>query len=106
VGVQELLDDWHCGVLKLDGLLGKHLLNFSDEVEPDVLVADVLEHFPGQLAAFVSLRVNEMAEVAAGASGGPVEVAAGNCAVVAGLDELVGVRGRVGCCRCQLELVR
>lgn len=64
-------------------------------VDPDVLVSDVLKHFSRKLAELVSLRVNEMTEVTSGASGRPVKITARHSAVVAGLDQLIGVWGRV-----------
>lgn len=66
-------------------------------VQTDILVAYILEHVAGKLLAFEALCVDEVTEIASGATCGAMEVFARNCSVVAWLDELVWIWRRVEC---------
>lgn len=90
----ELLD--HRQWLRLELLSGlrNDLCDISQVVDPDVLIADVLENFPRDFSELVALRVDEVAKVAAGAASLPVVIPAGNRAIVPWVDKLVRVWGR------------
>jgi len=91
VCLDEVLD--HCIrlILQLSCHVGQHFRYVCQVVQADVLIADVLEHFAGQLPEFVTRRVDEVAEVAPSAPRRPVVIPARHRPVVTRLDYLVRV---------------
>jgi hypothetical protein len=91
----ELLNLCKRCVLDLCCCFREDLSNFSEVVKTDVLVAYILKNFTGEFFAFVTLCMDEVAEIASGAACETMEVFARNCSIVSRLDKLVWVRRRV-----------
>lgn len=89
--VHEVLDHGQATVLKLGVHVGQYLLDFVEDVGPNVLIPDVLEHLTRKFTALEALGVNKMAEVATGAPDWSMVVPAWYRPVVARFDQLVRV---------------
>lgn len=95
--VYELLNSCERSIFKVYCSLWYNFLNFSQAVLPSVDISDVLKNLSRKFSAFISLAMNKMAKISSCTTSRTMVVSARNCTVVARLNDLVRIRGRISC---------